>query len=204
MGQLSLEPSEFIFPPLPQPPSTRRKRRRTAPAVVRCVPTEQGAEFPPKLECPESFQMLQRELFPSFAKSGQDRDLPGEDGLAIDPGESSACATGPQAPELADPSASDVLLATDRDVFEHDCEPAQAAVHKKIRLFVLGQRWEVLLELVPHQYKSGTFAMATLSARNARGEEIARQRVPASFRLETTSITAWIENGCPLEESEEY
>lgn len=67
----------------------------------------------------------------------------------------------------------------------------KALLHRRLSVFALDQEWEITLDVVPDEYEPH----AILSAIDAEGVTVAKQRVEAEFRLGTASALRWIMDG---------
>lgn len=93
-------------------------------------------------------------------------------------------------PKPLDVSAFNTLVKTAAEVLRRHEQQLHASLHKNIAVTLRGQRITVALDIVadeddPH---------ALLSAHDVLGENLARVRVAAGFKLSLTSATAWIED----------
>lgn len=93
-------------------------------------------------------------------------------------------------PKPLDVSAFHTLVKTAAEVLRRHEQQLHASLHKNIAVTLRGQRITVALDIVadeddPH---------ALLSAHDVLGENLARVRVAAGFKLSLTSATAWIED----------
>lgn len=104
------------------------------------------------------------------------------------------------APKPLDRSAFNTLVTTASEILQRNSVSPHTGEQQRLKLFVLGRRWEITLEIA----FGGLEAGATLSARDADDEEVARQRVPAGFQLECAPIIAWIEHGFPVHDGGEF
>ena len=93
-------------------------------------------------------------------------------------------------PKPLDTSAFNTLVKTAAEVLRRHEQQRDAMLHKRLDISLQGQRYAVLLDIVPDEDDP----YALLSAQDADGEELARIRVSAAFKLNTSSATAWIEN----------
>ena len=92
-------------------------------------------------------------------------------------------------PKPLDVNAFHTLVKTASEVLRRHEQQLQAQLHKEVLLSLPGGRVTVTLDIVadeddPH---------AWLAARDGAGEELARQRVAAHFRLNAASAQAWVD-----------
>ena len=92
-------------------------------------------------------------------------------------------------PKPLDVNAFHTLVKTASEVLRRHEQQLQAQLHKEVLLSLPGGRVTVTLDIVadeddPH---------AWLAARDSAGEELARQRVAAHFRLNAASAQAWVD-----------
>jgi hypothetical protein len=94
-------------------------------------------------------------------------------------------------PKPLDTAAFNTLVKTASEVLRRHEQQLHAQLHKS--LFVAGSsgRIEVTLDIVPDDDD----AHGMLAAIDASGAELARVRVPATFKLSPGSAAAWIEGG---------
>ncbi len=93
-------------------------------------------------------------------------------------------------PKPLDSAAFHTLVKTAAEVLRRHEQHTQAEQHKSVTVTAASGRVTVKLDVVadeddPH---------ATLSALDARGEELARVRVGPGFRLSAQAASAWIDN----------
>lgn len=123
-----------------------------------------------------------------------------DDGWAVEmikQGEAEPALVGPwtmgrdkKNPKPLDTSAFNTLVKTAAEVLRRHEQQRDALLHKRLDVNVQGQRYAVLLDIVPDDDDPHAF----LSALDAAGEELARIRVAASFKLNGSSAAAWVEN----------
>jgi hypothetical protein len=93
-------------------------------------------------------------------------------------------------PKPLDTSAFNTLVKTAAEVLRRHEQQRDAMLHKRLDISVQGQRYAVLLDIVPDEDDP----YAHLSAQDADGQQLARVRVSAAFKLTIGSATAWVEN----------
>ena len=94
-------------------------------------------------------------------------------------------------PKPLDTAAFNTLVKTAAEVIRRHEQQAHADHHKSVTVTARSGRVTVKLDIVadeddPH---------AILAAYDSTGDELARLRVGAGFRLSATSATAWIDDG---------
>ena len=94
-------------------------------------------------------------------------------------------------PKPLDSAAFNTLVKTAAEVIRRHEQQTQAERHRSVTVTAGGQRMTVKLDIVADEDDP----YAELSAADAAGEELARVRVGAGFRLSAASASAWIENG---------
>lgn len=94
-------------------------------------------------------------------------------------------------PKPLDQAAFNTLVKTANEVLQRHAQQAHAMLHRRLTVFALDAQWEVRLDITPDEYEPH----ATLSAFDEAGDEVAQIRVPADFRLNTSSARAWIHSG---------
>jgi hypothetical protein len=93
-------------------------------------------------------------------------------------------------PKPLDTAAFNVLVKTAAEVIRRHEQALHAQHHKNVSVTVAGQRVLVTLDIVPDEDDPH----AVLAAQDVFGESLATVRVAPSFRLSTSSATAWIED----------
>ena len=95
-------------------------------------------------------------------------------------------------PKPLDSAAFNTLVKTASEVIRRHEQQTHAERHKSVTVTAAGgERVTVKLDIVADEDDP----YAELSAADAAGEELARVRVGAGFRLSAASASAWIENG---------
>ena len=93
-------------------------------------------------------------------------------------------------PKPLDVNAFNTLVKTASEVLRRHEQQLHAQLHKSLYVSVDGGQVKVMLDIVPdeeHPY-------ALLSAYDQDGEELAKVRTSAAFKLNATSASAWIDN----------
>lgn len=93
-------------------------------------------------------------------------------------------------PKPLDVSAFNTLVKTADEVLRRHEQALHAQHHKNVSVTIAGRRLLVSLEIVPDEDDPH----AMLAAQDAFGESLARLRVAPTFKLTTSSATAWIED----------
>jgi len=113
-------------------------------------------------------------------------------------GESEPALTGPwtmgrdkKNPKPLDTNAFNTLVKTASEVIRRHEQQEHARLHSQVVVTVAGQRWQVLLDIVPDDDDP----YATLSAVDASGQTVASQPVAASYKLSAERAAAWVEGG---------
>jgi Zn-dependent protease with chaperone function len=125
-----------------------------------------------------------------------------DDGWAVEmikAGEAEPALVGPwtmgrdkKNPKPLDSAAFNTLVKTASEVLRRHEQQLHALLHKSVFVAgISGGRIEVTLEIVPDDDD----AHAVLKATDADGTELARERVPATFKLNPGSAAAWVEGG---------
>lgn len=94
-------------------------------------------------------------------------------------------------PKPLDAAAFNTLVKTASEVLRRHEQQLHASLHKRLDLNTADGPVSVMLDIVPDEYEP----YAELSACDAGGEELARVRVEATFRLTLASAGAWVEGG---------
>ena len=94
-------------------------------------------------------------------------------------------------PKPLDTGAFTTLVKTASEVIRRHEQAEVARLHKQVPVDLAGERWNVLLRIVPDEDEPH----ALLSATNRSGDEIPAQRVRVDFKLTSTSALAWAEAG---------
>jgi hypothetical protein len=94
-------------------------------------------------------------------------------------------------PKPLDTAAFNTLVKTASEVLRRHEQQLQALLHKSVLVMAPAGRMEVTLDIVPEDDD----AHAVLKAIDADGAELAQVRVPANFRLNPASASAWIDDG---------
>jgi hypothetical protein len=90
-----------------------------------------------------------------------------------------------------DSAAFNTLVKTAAEVIRRHEQHAHAELHKEVTVTAGAGRVTVRLDITPDEDDP----RADLTALDARGDELARVRVGAGFRLSAASASAWIESG---------
>lgn len=95
-------------------------------------------------------------------------------------------------PKPLDVNAFHTLVKTASEVIHRHEQAQHALLHRAVLLALPQGRVHVTLDIVvdeddPH---------AWLAARDAAGDELARVRVAAGFKLNAASAAAWVDDGC--------
>jgi hypothetical protein len=94
-------------------------------------------------------------------------------------------------PKPLDTAAFHTLVKTAKEVLRRHEQQLHAQLHKSLYVSMDGGQVKVTLDIVPdddHPY-------AFLSAHDDEGNELAKVRAPAAFKLSASSAAAWIEGG---------
>ena len=124
-----------------------------------------------------------------------------DDGWAVEmvkAGEAEPALVGPwtmgrdkKNPKPLDTAAFNTLVKTASEVLRRHEQQLHALLHKSVFVGRTSGRIEVTLDIVPDDDD----AHGVLTAIGAEGNELARVRVPASFKLSPGSAAAWIDAG---------
>jgi hypothetical protein len=124
-----------------------------------------------------------------------------DDGWAVEmikAGEAEPALVGPwtmgrdkKNPKPLDTAAFNTLVKTASEVLRRHEQQLHAQLHKSVFVMSQGGRVEVTLDIVPDDDD----AHAVLTAIDADGVELAQVRVPAGFKLNASSASAWIDVG---------
>jgi hypothetical protein len=124
-----------------------------------------------------------------------------DDGWAVEmikAGEAEPALVGPwtmgrdkKNPKPLDTAAFNTLVKTASEVLRRHEQQLHALLHKSVVVARSSGRIEVTLDIVPDDDD----AHGVLKAIDAEGNELARARVPAAFKLSPSSAAAWIEGG---------
>ena len=94
-------------------------------------------------------------------------------------------------PKPLDTNAFNTLVKTASEVVRRHEQARHALLHKEVLLALPAGRLTITLDIVPDEDDPHAF----LTAHDAAGELLARQRVAANFRLSSASAGAWVEGG---------
>ncbi len=94
-------------------------------------------------------------------------------------------------PKPLDVNAFHTLVKTASEVIRRHEQALHAKYHRNVTVTVDGQRIKVTLDVVPDEDDPH----ALLSALDAGGETLARERVAPTFKLSATSAEAWVADG---------
>jgi hypothetical protein len=94
-------------------------------------------------------------------------------------------------PKPLDGFAFSTLVKTAHEFVRRQEQQQHAALHQSITVTAKGQRVTVSLDIVPDEDNP----YATLSAHDDGDDEVARIKVPPSFKLNRASAVAWAEGG---------
>ena len=124
-----------------------------------------------------------------------------DDGWAVEmvkAGEAEPALVGPwtmgrdkKNPKPLDTAAFNTLVKTASEVLRRHEQQLHALLHKSVFVGRSSGRIEVTLDIVPDDDD----AHGVLKAIDAEGNELARVRVPASFKLSPGNAAAWIDAG---------
>lgn len=124
-----------------------------------------------------------------------------DDGWAVEmikAGEAEPALVGPwtmgrdkKNPKPLDINAFNTLVKTASEVLRRHEQQLHALLHKSVVVAHRGSRVEVTLDIVPDDDD----AHGLLAAIDAAGRQLARVRVPATFKLNPGSAAAWIDGG---------
>ena len=124
-----------------------------------------------------------------------------DDGWAVEmvkAGEAEPALVGPwtmgrdkKNPKPLDTAAFNTLVKTASEVLRRHEQQLHALLHKSVFVGRSSGRIEVTLDIVPDDDE----AHGVLKAIDAEGNELARVRVPASFKLSPGSAAVWIDAG---------
>ena len=94
-------------------------------------------------------------------------------------------------PKPLNAAAFNTLVKTASEVLRRHEQHLHAQFHKRITVSTEDGAIEVRLDIVPDEYEP----YATLGAYDEFGEELAQQRVEASFKFNRATASAWVEGG---------
>ncbi|WP_343630360.1 hypothetical protein [Roseateles sp.] len=94
-------------------------------------------------------------------------------------------------PKPLDTAAFNTLVKTASEVLRRHEQQLHAQLHKSLKLDTEEGRLEILLDIIPDEDNP----YATLTARNADGEQLAQVRVQPNFRFSEASAAKWVESG---------
>jgi hypothetical protein len=93
-------------------------------------------------------------------------------------------------PKPLDVSAFNTLVKTASEVLRRHEQQLHAILHKQVEVSGPTGRWQVTLDIVADEYEPH----ALLAALDEGGDQVAQVRVPAHFKLNMASATAWVDN----------
>ena len=124
-----------------------------------------------------------------------------DDGWAVEmlkDGESEPALVGPwtmgrdkKNPKPLDVSAFNTLVKTASEVLRRHEQQLHALLHKEFSVSAEGVSWRVMLDIVPDDDDPHAY----LTAQDAFGEQAARVKVRADFKLSPSRAQAWVETG---------
>ena len=94
-------------------------------------------------------------------------------------------------PKPLDSAAFNTLVKTAAEVLRRHEQQSHANLHKSVTVTAGAGRVTVRLDIVPDEDDAHAF----LSAVDDMGDELARMRVRAGFKLSAQAASAWIDNG---------
>jgi hypothetical protein len=94
-------------------------------------------------------------------------------------------------PKPLDKFAFSTLVKTAHEFVRRQEQQQHAALHQSVQVSVKEARFTVNLDIEPDD----EHPTASLSAQDAFGDEVARIKVPPSFKLNRLAAVAWIEQG---------
>jgi hypothetical protein len=94
-------------------------------------------------------------------------------------------------PKPLDKFAFSTLVKTASEFVRRQEQQLHAALHQSLEVTAKGARFTVSLDIEPDDDNPS----ATLSAADAGGNEVARIKVPPSFKLNRASAVGWVEAG---------
>jgi hypothetical protein len=95
-------------------------------------------------------------------------------------------------PKPLDTNAFNTLVKTASEVLRRHEQQLHAQHHRQVFVNTPAARLSVTLDIVPDDDDPH----AVLAACDAAGDELARVRVAAGFKLDLASATRWVEGGC--------
>jgi hypothetical protein len=93
-------------------------------------------------------------------------------------------------PKPLDKFAFSTLVKTASEFVRRQEQQLHAALHQSLEVTSKGARLIVCLDIQPDEDNPS----ATLSAQDANGNEVARIKVPPTFKLNRASAVAWVED----------
>jgi hypothetical protein len=97
-------------------------------------------------------------------------------------------------PKPLDKFAFSMLVKTAYEFVRRQEQQLHASLHQSLQVSAKDARYTVSLDIVPDE----EHPTAYLSAQDELGEEVARIKVPSSFKLNRSTAVAWIEKGFEL------
>jgi hypothetical protein len=94
-------------------------------------------------------------------------------------------------PKPLDKFAFSTLVKTASEFVRRQEQQLHASLHQSLEVSARAARYTVSLDIQPDEDNPS----ATLSAQDANGDEVARIKVPPSFKLNRASAVAWAEGG---------
>ena len=94
-------------------------------------------------------------------------------------------------PKPLDTNAFNTLVKTASEVIRRHEQQEHARLHHSLSVTVQGMRWQVTLDIVPDDDDPH----AVLAAKDSEGQGQGPLRVAASFKLNASSASAWVESG---------
>ncbi len=113
-------------------------------------------------------------------------------------GQSEPALTGPwtmgrdkKNPKPLDTNAFNTLVKTAHEVVRRHEQHLQATLHKQVDVSTGSANYTVTLDIVPDEFDPH----AVLAAADSGGQQVARVKVSAGFKLTTASALRWVEAG---------
>ena len=94
-------------------------------------------------------------------------------------------------PKPLDTAAFNTLVKTASEVIRRHEQHLHATLHKAFAVSTAAGRWQVTLDIVPDEIEP----YAMLAATDAAGQQVAQEKVAASFRLNQSGATRWAAGG---------
>jgi len=171
-------------------------QNQTEPAMTDSSPSLSPDSAPDEAEVLQDARLWRKDGWTARVIKNED-----DDGWAVEmikDGEPEPALVGPwtmgrdkRNPKPLDTGAFNTLVKTASEVLRRHEQQLHAMLHKRVSVHGEAGDIDVTLDIVPDEYEP----YAVLTALDAFGEQLGRQRVAPTFKLTKERATAWAEGG---------